>query len=197
MKYLRPFKITESIIVPDVIDNDTVINRFEDLVKYGKDNGFDVVRYDEFYDSLSDADKKTAPPDAVPFFALFHPERNKPMFVINRRIRIQPGFKSIVDDIIGHEMIHGKQISRRNPDIEYKLPNPMNQKEYFSDKMEIMAFSWSIANELSKNSSSIQKAIHDMKNDRTWREISNRCDKKTLDRYRKYIYLYLEDIFSK
>ena len=203
MRYIKKFGIVESIIVPDLIDNDVLINSFSDLIQYGKNNRFDVVHYDEFYGSLSDVDKKTAPPDVIPFFALFHPERNKPMFVLGKTFNgrwighSNPSFKSVVDDIIKHEMIHGKQISKRNQNVRYNLPDPLDRKEYFSDKMEVMAFSWSIANELSKYFSSVKKCIHGMKSDRTWQEISKRCDKKTLDRYRKYIYLYLEDIFSK
>jgi len=42
-----------------------------------------------------------------------------------------PNFKSIVNDIIGHELIHKEQTNRRG-NIEFNLPNPTNRKEYFS-----------------------------------------------------------------
>jgi hypothetical protein len=199
MKYLKKYLTFEKIIVPE-IDNDAhIIRSFEDLVRYGEEMNFDVVGYDDFYNSLSAADKRNAPPRyGVPFFALFHPENNKPMFVCvdENAPRFIPNFKEIVNDIIGHEKIHAEQ-ARRKGDIEYSLPSPTDRKAYFSNKEEIMAFSWSIANELSKTSQDIKTAINKLNRNRMWVDISRVCDEKTLNRYRKYIYLYLEDIFKK
>lgn len=206
MKYIKNYKFFEKIIIPDKLDNTTFSN-YQDLVRYGNDNGFDVVNYDEFYDSLSEKDKKTAPPRyGQPIFALFHPIKKTPMFVLcdPNFMRI-PIFKQILDDIIQHERIHSQQSNRMS--IEYTLPNPNNRKEYFSNKDEVMAFSWTIANSLHKISRDIKDAtdkLSDVKKGgmvqseyfQLWKAITSVCDESIINRYRKYIYQYLEKMFS-
>jgi len=205
MKYLKPYKTFEAVIIPQKLESDLVINTFKDLVEYGNQNDFDVVEYDEFYDSLSEADKKTAPPKFAPFFALFHPERKRPMFVIsdNKIIKRFPNFKEIVDDIIGHELVHKEQTKRRSG-IEFELPNPIEQNKYFSNKEEIMAFSWTIANGLSKKSKTVEDAVHRLDTKgfeqsqwkQIWGTINRVCDENVIKRYRKYIYMYLDKMLS-
>lgn len=213
MKYIKDFRMFEAVIMPTVLNNNSVVNSFESLVRYGHENNFDVVNYDEFYNSLPEDDKKTSPPrHGVPFFALFHPINKKPMFVLvdPNAARFIPNFKEIVDDIIGHEKIHGEQ-TRRKGDIEYSLPSPTDKKAYFSNKEEIMAFSWTIANGLSKRHRDIKSAMNSLDEEfvihrgmgmrpeehkMIWNDIKRYCDEKTIKRYRKYIYLYLENIFN-
>lgn len=209
MRYIKKFKIYEAVIIPNKLDNKSVVNSFDSLVEYGANNDFNVVEYDEFYNSLSNPDKRNAPPrQGPPFFALFHPERKKPMFVINDRnaARFIPDFKTIVDDMIGHEKIHKEQ-SIRKGDIEYSLPSPTDSKAYFSNLEEVMAFSWTIANGLSKTNKDIKSAfdnldgrdrsIRNSEHGRIWSTIKSICDEDIIKRYRKYIYMYLENIFSK
>jgi len=205
MKHLKGFKIFEAVIIPQKLESDLIINSFDSLVEYGTQNGFDVVEFDEFYNSLSEADKKGAPPRrGAPFFALFHPERKKAMFVICDRniIRVIPNFKEIVNDIIGHENVHHEQ-TRRKGDVEYSLPSPNDKKAYFSNKEEIMAFSWTIANDLSKTNNDIKSAFADLdtvgrtQSKQIWTDIKRVCDTDVIRRYQKYIYMYLEDIFNK
>jgi len=201
MKYLKKFKLFESVIIPNKTNDDRTIGSYDDLVEYGKNNGFDVVLYEEFYESLSEGNRKTAPPKGMPFFALFHPTNRRPMFVLNDEnvVRRIPNFKEIVDDIIGHEKVHGEQNLRRKG-LTFSLPNPMKRKEYFSDKDEIMAFSWSIANGLSKKNKTIQDAFQDLDKNKwgreehfnLWSAIKGACDERVLNRYRKYIYMYLD-----
>ncbi len=205
MKYIKKFN--EALIHPPKLENDFIINSFDDLVEYGIQNDFDVFEYNEFFDSLGENDKKTAPPNrGIPFFALFHPDRKKAMFVICDKmvIKMIPNFKSIVNDIIGHELIHKEQTNRRG-NIEFNLPNPTNRKEYFSNKEEIMAFSWSIANELSRESGDLKDAISKLDKSDTisrmpsqwkqlWRDINRFCDSVIIKRYRKYIYMYLSEM---
>lgn len=213
MRHLKKFN--EAVIVPNELSNVGQIRSFEDLVEYGSENEFDVVRYSEFYDSLSNADKKTAPKldyTCPPFFALFHPQRKKPMFVlVHEMILTMPGFKNIVNDVIGHERVHHGQGSRRDDKLELDLPSPTNKKGYFSNKDEIMAFSWTIANDL-RDSRSIKDAFNllirtPISNNRRqesrprlstqlWDDITKFCDEKTINKYKKYIYLYLEKIFD-
>jgi len=67
-----------------------------------------------------------------------------------------------------------------------------------------MAFSWTIANDLSKKSQTVEDAIHRLDTKgfeksqwkQIWSTINRVCDENILKRYRKYIYLYLEDILS-
>ncbi len=203
MKYLKSYK--ESVIVPDEMSHG-IVNSFNSLVEYGEKNGFDVVDYNGFYQSLSDDDKKTAPPRyASPFFALFHIERKKPMFVLAdaNAPRFIPNFKEIVDDIIGHERVHAGQVSRRKGG-EYILPDPNVEKNYFSNKEEIMAFSWSISNQILKKSKTFDEAVLKLKSGNIggvmghlWTKINNICDEDVINRYRKMIYQYLDKSFKK
>jgi hypothetical protein len=212
MKHIKNFKLFEAVIMPQRLDNNSVVNSFESLIRYGQENEFDVVNYDEFYNSLPEADKKTAPPrHGIPFFALFHPVNKRPMFVLvdPNAARFIPNFKEIVDDIIGHEKVHAEQ-TRRKGDIEYSLPSPTDKKAYFSNKEEIMAFSWTIANGLSKRHRDIKSAMNSLDEDfvmhrmgvrpeehkMIWSDIKRHCDNDVIKRYRKYIYMYLEKIFD-
>lgn len=161
MRYLKKF---EAVIMPDSIDDNSVVNSFQSAVEFGLKNNFDVVDYDDFYNSLSEKNKKTAPPrHGIPFFALFNPNNKRIMFVLvdANAPRFIPNFKQIMLDIIGHEKVHSGQYDRRG-DIIYNLPDPKNKKEYLSNKDEIMAFSWTIANGLSKTNNNIKDAINDL-----------------------------------
>jgi hypothetical protein len=203
---LCKFNTFEAIITPEPSEFNQSIRTYEDLVDYGNDNGFDVVNYNEFFNSLSDVDKKTAPKPSfkIPFFALFHPVRKKPMFVVcdPNCVKFMPNFKKIVDDIISHEKIHGEQNKRRSG-LTFNLPNPLNLKEYYSNKDEIMAFSWTIANDL-KYYPTIEAALTNLNSVRgrpsmasmIWGEIKKSVDEKTLRKYKKYIYLYLQKIYN-
>jgi hypothetical protein len=111
--------------------------------------------------------------------------------------------KELVDDIIGHERIHSEQSNRMGM-INYKLPSPLNKKEYLSNKEEVMAFSWTIANEISKLSDDFESAKKrfmvgplPMQSARLLMDIKRYCDKDIAKRYNKYIYQYLEQIFKK
>lgn len=205
MKHLKTFNLFEAVIIPSKIEDNALVNSFESAVEFGQRNDFDVVGYDEFYDSLGEADKKTAPPrQGVPFFALFHPIRKKPMFVLvdANAARFIPNFKEIMLDIIGHERVHSEQ-TRRRGSIEFSLPNPMDRKAYFSNKEEIMAFSFTIANELSRVVRSATEGMEKLQrgvggqSGHLWNDIKKYCDEKTIKRYTKYIYMYLDKIFNK
>jgi len=68
-----------------------------------------------------------------------------------------------------------------------------------------MAFSWSIANELSRESGDLKDAISKLDKSDTisrmpsqwkqlWRDINRFCDSVIIKRYRKYIYMYLSEM---
>ena len=218
MKHLKIFKKFEAVIMPPKLDpvisfpTTRPVNSFEAAVEFGQTHGFDVVDYDTFYNSLSEKNKKTAPPrHGIPFFALFNPSTKKPMFVLvdPNAPKFIPNFKEIITDIIRHEKVHQEQ-SKRKDKIAYELPNPIDRKSYFSNKDEIMAFSWTIANGLSKTNSNIKDAISDLdakigfasrvysgEHKMLWNDIKRNCSEDIIKRYRKYIYMYLEKIFNK
>lgn len=205
MKYLKKFELFEAVIMPQKIEDDSPVNSFQSAKEFGDKHGFDVVDYDEFYNSLSEEDKKTAPPKhSGPFFALFNPVTKKPMFVLvdANAARFMPKFKEVMLDIIGHERVHAEQTLRKGK-IDYKLPSPLDKKEYFSNKEEVMAFSFTIANELSRFVKSKEEAMEKLKRGSfpgqssfIWNDIKKLCDEKTINRYRKYIYMYLDKIFT-
>lgn len=205
MKYLKKFELFEAVIMPTKIEDNSPVNSFQSAKEFGEKHGFDVVGYDDFYNSLSEENKKTAPPrQGVPFFALFNPVTKKPMFVLvdENAARFIPNFKEIMLDIIGHERVHAEQ-SLRKGRIDYKLPSPLDRKEYFSNKEEVMAFSFTIANELSKVVRSKEQGMEKLQRGiggqagHLWFDIKKYCDEKTVNRYRKYIYMYLDEIFNK
>jgi len=200
--------IFEAVIIPKEIERAGRFGTFEDVLDYARKIDIDIVGYGEFYESLSEADKKTSPKrGGSPFFALLHPERKKPMFVLDNpdfwRI---PIFGEIVNDVVSHELIHAEQV-RRSDGVKYILPSPNDLGKYFSDKNEVMAFSWTIANELRKNGRDKERAIAVLKSlksksnligpmSRMVDDIYKNCDEKTINRYHKYIYMYLEEFYK-
>lgn len=210
MKNIKTFEsfCTEAIIMPEKLER-IDFKSFEHLVNWGKENNIDIVLYPEFIESLDAESIKSAPkPDPrAPFFALFHPVNKRPMFVImDKNVIKMPFFNDAFFDIISHEMVHAVQHSKR--DIEYILPDPTNKKEYLSNKDEIMAFSWTIANEIynknkrksfmeikSRISSDGLSRVVGQQGGQIYSDIK-RLDKKEMDRYLKYIYLYLEELYK-
>ena len=221
MKNILNFKgfVNESVILPPTIDNVPRFQSLNDVIEFGDTIGVDVVEYDEFFDSLNDTDKETAPPRVPvggrmppPFFALYHRERQKPMFVFNdtQVLRFIPNFSEIFTDIIKHEFIHAEQGNRR--EIVFNLPDPTDVANYFSDKDEVMAMSFSMANMILKmNNGNLDGSINDIKdykntllrygkyNDRIpevnmFKDMEQNVDRKTFKKYIKYIYMYLNEL---
>ncbi len=209
--------------MPPDVEGHGRISSFNDLVRYGEENGFDAVGYDEFYNSLPEEDKKTAPPrrGPMPFFALFHPINKKPMFVLvdQNAPRMIPDFREVVDDIIGHEKVHGIQNARRSG-LTFRLPDPTKLNTYFSNTDEVMAFAWSIASGLAKTNTTIPQAMYDLEEEpeytwrpgpggrqmriptknephkELWSAIKRSVDEKVLRKYHKYIYQYLDEMLG-
>jgi len=205
MKYIKSFKLFEAIIVPETIKLGT-ISDMKSLKSECDKNGISLVHYDEFLSSLPEEDKKTAPPKGdlrTPFFALFHPVLKQPQVVINCDPGKEPPIlfnilNDVLSDIIYHELVHKGQLERRSSDLKFILPSPEDKKSYFSNKDEIMAFSLSIAKELIKiNNRNTNKTTEDLINDlnksRLWLDIKNVCDTDIVNRYKKYIYNYLNE----
>lgn len=209
MKHLQIFErftVNEAVIVPDPLENrgfPPMLN-YDDLLRYAQVNNFDVVNFRDFYSSLNERDKRTAPPEnsPVPFFALYHESNARPMFVVKdpRFFRV-PLF--VIDDIISHEFVHHGQVMRKS--TPYVLPDPINRKEYFTNYEEVMAFSYTIAIDLFRTSTSFQEAVKNFSTGRLpqrtnciglWNDIKRLVDTKTLNKYKKYIYSYLENLYG-
>lgn len=165
---------------------------FDQIVEIGKKNDVDVVDYRTFYNELPEHDKRTAPPQGVPCFALVNPNNHKPRVVIN----VPSIDRRMLDHIyhmLKHENIHVGQIARKKI-IRPRMINPNDRKAYFSDKDEVMAFSQSIVDMLMSqhNIQNYEQLKARLKYNQLYNDIKRSVDTKTLNRYHKYIYLYFE-----
>jgi len=167
---------------------------FQKLVLMGDKNDIEIVHYRTFLNELPDDQKNTAPPSNAPFFALVNPVTKKSRIVLNDRISMIDTFMfKELFHMLKHENIHIGQQSRRI-DSGSKLPNPNNRKEYFSDPDEVMAFSQSIVDKIMDESpKNMKDAISYLKRNRLYNDIKFNVDEKTLKKYHKYIFLYLEN----
>ncbi len=188
-----------------------------ELSDMAEPHNIEIVNYDTFYNELPERDKKTAPPKNAQFFALVNPVTKKPRVVFNMGPMVPKDFfiQVPIGDILKHEQIHIGQYSRRPMDTP--LPEPKDQKEYFSNKDEVMAFAFSLAKEIiseypdikTPNEGIVKLTTPEVVNKnirsfgppkekfRLYNNIKKNVDRKTLNRYNKYIYLYLEDLLKK
>jgi hypothetical protein len=215
-KILNFSKFNEAIIIPhdeidttsfinDVKDVDTKFISYEDINKITNKYGFDIVDYKTFYNELpSDEARKEAPGQGEMVFALLNPINKKPRLVINIGHTINTthliSISNEISNILRHEFIHSKQDSKRT--MEYKLPNPNDKQSYYSNKDEVMAFSYSIAQELYDNNKTSKqlsptKLIKFLHKVPLYVDIRNSINRDALKRYHKYIYQYLEQMVSK
>ena len=217
MKYLKKFN--EAIVDYKNEDVDGLMgeintyprnHRFQlsDLAALGAEYNIEIVDYDTFYRDLPEIDKATAPSKTSrnsQFFALVNPVTKRPRIVLNLPMPFIPKdfFDQVpVGDILKHEQIHVGQHSRR-PNVDLPLPEPSNKKSYFSNKDEVMAFAFSVAKEVVSMFPSVKtpkegidRLIKNARRFRLYDDIKTNVDEKTLKRYHKYIYLYLEDLLK-
>jgi hypothetical protein len=165
---------------------------FKEVVKVGKKHNVDVVNYRKFYNELPQEDKSTSPPQHAPLFALVNPVNNKPRVVVNVP-SIDRTMLDYIYHMLKHENIHVGQIARKKVHSR-GIVDPNSKKSYFSDKDEIMAFSQSIVDMLISQYKikSYEELRSKLKYNQLYNEIKRNVDTKTLNRYHKYIYLYLE-----
>lgn len=210
MKHLKKFN--EAIIDHQSTDIDNFIKKlqserpmipFNRVVEVGEENNIEVVDYDTFLSDLPDRDKSTAPPRHIPFFALVNPVTKRARLVLQRR-DLPKQMLNFIEDVLHHEMIHVGQHATRS--IDKGLPNPNDRKSYFSDTDEIMAFSYSLAKEvinafdIKSAKEGMDKLVADYTSRvpkfRLYKDIKDKVDIKVLQKYHKYIYLYLEDLLE-
>lgn len=174
----------------------------EDLQGIGERYDVEVVDFETFYEELPEEMKRTAPPpNRLKLFALGNPVTSRPRIVIQTK-KLKEIDRETLDFIyhmLKHEIIHIGQINRLGPDTSYNLPDLNNPKEYFSDKNEVMAWSHSITDMLisAGKADTIEDAIKNLGKVPMYKTIKKNVDEKTLRRYHKYIYLYLQQELSR
>jgi hypothetical protein len=205
MKYIKRFN--EAIVVPDkkMLRNlyseiESILSKskqisFDNLKEISEKYGINIISYDEFYNLLSDNNKKEAPPKGVTMFGYTNAKTGLPYVILNRpdmndRLFVQ--FK----DTVEHELVHSGHRSKREwyPSEDV---GPGSQKKYFSDKDEVMAMSKSISYlVVQMNPKDIQEAVMLIDQVPLYKHIKNVVDSKLIKRNHKYIYMYLEDHFE-
>lgn len=169
----------------------------KDIKEVGDEYNIEVVSYNTFYDELPEDMRRNAPPRNAPCFALVNPITKKARVVINVP-KVDSRMFNHIYHMLKHENIHIEQHSRSGGKGSGEGMDVKNQKEYFSNKEEVMAFSQSIVDMLMNNNPKTkQKALDGLKFNPLWNDIKNSVNIETLQRYKKYIYLYLEKEFSK
>lgn len=171
---------------------------FDELRKVGKEFDVDIIRYNEFYDMISDEQRKNAPPSTAMVFGLCSPKTNNVCVVI-KPDNIDKSLIDYIYHMLKHENIHLGQTKRKKKvGTGEFMGNVSNKKEYFSNKDEVMAFSQSISDMIMKmNPISFEKSIQMIKHNHLYRDIKGCVGQDILKRYKKYIYLYLKKEFEK
>lgn len=225
MEILKFEQFNEAIIDYESKSNDEFIDElnlirggieFKKLQEIGEKYGIEIVDYDTFYEELPDENEKNCAP---PFrfgmpVVLVNPVTIKPRIVLGER-SIRPDEKIRLDrrniehfkHTLKHETIHTKQISKMK-----KYVNPTmspGDDAYFKDKQEVMALSQSITDMIinkptldpfgrkERQVRTMAGAMKDLKYNPLYNDIKRKVDRKTLGRYKKYIYLYLKKELEK
>jgi len=170
---------------------------FEDIKEVGDKHDIEVVDYDTFLDELPTEMKKDAPPRNVPAFALVNPVTYKARIVLNVG-RVDTYLLDHIYHMLKHENVHiGQRERKKDKSAGEFYGDVRNTKAYFSNKDEVMAFAQSVSDMvMSRNPKSLEEAIKMIERIPLWRPIQT-VDEKTKNRYKKYIYLYLEREFEK
>lgn len=171
---------------------------FSDVKEVGDKYDIEVVKYKQFLDELpTQKMKEDAPPSNAPAFGLVNPITHKARIVIGAK-SIDSELLNFIYHMLKHENVHVGQKSRKKDKNQGEfLGDVRNTKAYFSNKDEIMAFAQSVSDMImDRNPKDLQSAINQIERTSLWRPISS-LDTKTKQRYKKYIYLYLEKEFEK
>ena len=210
--------ITESVINPNDSNmeklSSELINHFKSSYKISFNEfktiaekyGIEVVTYDEFISDYPEEYLKNAPSlldvrRAGNIFGMVNPVTNNVRIILSDEnvIFTSYSFPHIMS-IIKHEFIHRNQSLKKSTKKsgEY-YGDPKDYKKYFTNKDEIMAFANTIVlNYLHyRNPENFQSAKEDIEKylkyiDPIYKYIKDNVDEKTLNKYKKYIYLYLE-----
>lgn len=231
MKHIREYNlINEGIIIP--FDMDRFIDKLvienpetiEEANILAKKYNIKLVSYSEFIKSI-EQDKemlRDVPPEnrymfenSGFHFALLNKYTNCINMVVNYNLfrkfvpNIPTMFLNIFKSMMQHESIHLQQYNRAGNDpSKYDLEgSPFNNVDkYLGCKTEIMAYAFSIVDELRRNGKTKEEILDiintnngDRKNGSWiigWYK-ENVKDPRVFKRIRKYAYLYLEELFKK
>ena len=187
------------------------IDSLNDINKVLKEYNIHFSFYDEFFDSLESQEEKDVAPPKMMFtpspikFALFNKYINKINFVVqdnfverfNNNI-LGRDFYIELSEMIKHESIHRQQVGKMGIKNYHLTDSPVNPKQYFSNKNEIMAYANSFVIEMTKRKSK-EEVISLLRNEKfinNWifQAYKKEVDEKYFRRFIKYVYLYLQEI---
>jgi hypothetical protein len=206
--------LSESVISVDLMDFEKdlkgLLDRektIDDFRKVCSDHNIILKMGDEFYSKLTPEEKRNAPPQFAPLFATLDKETNKAILVVNNR-DMEKNMKGSVSNFVHynfneimkamrHEHVHVGQVSRKGG--RWDSSNGVSdEKSYFSNKDEVMAFARTVSDEvMSQKPKSLEIAVGMIRRSGTWNRISKIVDENTRNRYKKYVYSYLEKDFEK
>lgn len=166
----------------------------EQLRRLFDDTGVLVLDWQGFWQRLSPAQRQGAPqPGRVPFFAMLDPLTGQPAVVLDAPFVPPMAFPRLLH-MLGHELVHAEQLRRRPAELGVGGWDLRDREAYFSDPDEVMAFSHSIADELlSMGVLTPAEGAEKLRSTGLWREVQHWVkNPKVLNRYRKYVWLYLQ-----
>jgi hypothetical protein len=160
-------QVFESIILPsnDITDlieeiKSANVNNLEELNQIADKYGVIFSEYDEFYNTLTEEEKKAAPdkkPKISPeiLFALYNYHIGKKQVVIDPNrfflgLKRFPPIFFILNDVLRHESIHNQQVNRQTTQTYNLNRSPEKDSQtYLGDKYEPMAFAQTTIDQLS------------------------------------------------
>ncbi len=215
MKHLIPFEEINEAVIDWKSDNikafydeakaalsDKVSLTGKQLAEIGSKHDIEVVDYKTFHKELpNDEMRRTAPPSHVPLFALVNEETGKVRIVVNTH-SVNEDQLDFIYHMAKHENVHIGQLKSSEKSGHKRKLGGMDitdMNKYFSDKDEVMAFAQSVVDMvMSKSPKSYQDALRILPSIRLWKDIKGFVKSpEILNRYKKYIYLYLEKEFNR
>lgn len=224
MKHLKTFNLFEAAIVPlnfDELIKEIKKKKFKDLKELNDISlKYDVefVTFDEFYNSLGTEKEKEVAPKNLEMvggmkFGVFNKYTKKMSicvipdkfikFINNLDPVYGKMFLNFLDLILQHESIHMQQVNKMKVDNYLLDSSPeINTKKYYSEKREIMAYAHSIVFELSKQIDK-QELINYLrsgalkKHSQQYRGLILKLDEEDVKLLNKYIYQYIDIVYTK
>jgi len=222
MKHLQTYKnykINESIVKPfdfsELIGQlkETSFSSLEEINKISEKYGIIFSDFDTFYNTLArESEKKVAPKDLMLFggvkFALFNKYIDKINIVVESEIFFEylhndedkTDFYNFIHQVLRHESIHKQQVSKMGKDIYRLDASPTgNQKSYWSNPQEIMAYAHSLVNDLMDQGHNKEEITDILKHEKNIKSWIHQVHKKYLDpnkykKFMKYAYEYIDTL---
>lgn len=222
MKHILKFdKYNEGIIEPSNFDsfleylnkNRSDIKDLVTINKVAKDYNLKFVNFDYFYNSLGEEiEKELAPKDLLLLggikFALFNKYEDIIMVVVEESLFFDylksdniDSFLIFLKEVLRHESIHLKQVSRMKDKSNYVLDaSPThNSEKYWKEKRELMAYAQTFIDHLTQQGltkSEIKEKLTNQRDTKSWifNIYKKILDEKEMKRFMKYSFQYYENI---